>query len=255
MDGETLRDWFRRALPIERNLEIARQVLEALRAAHHAGIVHRDLKPENVMVRSDGYVKVLDFGLAARMPTSRQNQAESIATTDSTFIALNTEDVDHRRLSRPGQILGTIPYMSPEQIQGREVDQRTDLFAFGIILYEMLTGRHPWPRPSAVDTLHAILHDDPPAIHAASLMQAELAAIVQKLLRKSPAERYQAAEAVLEALGSRTAFRGSSVASVAGPTPLTSIAVLPFVFLSELKKAKALSLGFADALITMLGQT
>jgi serine/threonine protein kinase/Flp pilus assembly protein TadD len=254
VDGETLRHWFRRALPIERNLEIARQVLEALRAAHHADIVHRDLKPENVMVRSDGYVKVLDFGLAARMPTSHPVQAESIATTDSTFTALNTEDVDNRRLSCPGQILGTIPYMSPEQIQGREVDQRSDLFAFGIILYEMLTGRHPWPRPSPVDTLHAILHDDPPAIHAASLMHAEMAAIVQKLLRKSPAERYQVADAVLEALGSRAAARGSSATSVAGPTALTSIAVLPFIFLSDVEAGKALSLGFADALITMLGR-
>ena len=254
VDGETLRDWFRRALPIERNLEIARQVLEALRAAHHADIVHRDLKPENVMVRSDGYVKVLDFGLAARMPTSRLLQAESVATTDSTFIARKTDDGDNRRLSLPGQILGTIPYMSPEQIQGREVDQRSDLFAFGIILYEMLTGRHPWPRPSPVDTLHAILHDDPPAIHAASLMHAELAAIVQKLLRKSPAERYQVADAVLEALGSRTASRGSSATSVAGPTPLTSIAVLPFIFLSGVEEGKGLSLGFADALITMLGR-
>ena len=102
VDGETLRDWFRRALPIERNLEIARQVLEALRAAHHADIVHRDLKPENVMVRSDGYVKVLDFGLAARMPTPRFLQAESVATTDSTLIAPKTEDDDNRRLSLPG---------------------------------------------------------------------------------------------------------------------------------------------------------
>jgi len=254
VDGETLRDWFRRALPIERNLEIARQVLEALRAAHHADIVHRDLKPENVMVRSDGYVKVLDFGLAARMPTSRVLQTESVATTDSTFISLETDDVDNRRLSRPGQILGTIPYMSPEQIQGREVDQRSDLFAFGIILYEMLTGRHPWPRPSPVETLHAILHDDPPAIQAASLMHAELAAIVQKLLRKGPAERYQVADAVLEALGSRAASRGSSATSVVGPTPLTSIAVLPFTFLSEVEEGKGLSLGFADALITMLGR-
>jgi len=254
VDGETLRDWFKRALPIERNLEIARQVLEALRAAHHADIVHRDLKPENVMVRSDGYVKVLDFGLAARMPTSRALQAESVATTDSTFSALKIDDVDNRRLSRPGQILGTIPYMSPEQSQGREVDQRTDLFAFGIILYEMLTGRHPWTRPSPVDTLLAILHDDPPAIQAASLMHAELAAIVQKLLRKSPAERYQVADAVLEALGSRAASRGSSATSVTGPTPLTSIAVLPFVILSDVEEGKALSLGFADALITMLGR-
>src|SRR5262245_20695480 len=122
VDGETLRDWFKRALPIERNLEIARQVLEALRAAHQADIVHRDLKPENVMVRSDGYVKVLDFGLAARMRASRPFQVETTATTGSTFIAADN-DIDAQRLSRPGQILGTIPYMSPEQIQGREVDQ------------------------------------------------------------------------------------------------------------------------------------
>jgi serine/threonine-protein kinase len=253
VDGETLRDWFGRTLPIERNLEIARQVLEALRAAHRADIVHRDLKPENVMVRSDGYVKVLDFGLAARMPTPRAQQAETVVTTDSTFITRET-DVDSRRLSHPGQILGTIPYMSPEQIEGREVDQRSDLFAFGIILYEMLTGRHPWPRPSPVDTLYAILHEDPPAIPPASLMHAELAAIAQKLLRKSPAERYQVADAVLEALGSRTASGRSSAPSTAGPTPLTSIAVLPFNFLSGVEDGRGLSLGFADALITMLGR-
>ena len=113
VDGETLRDWFRRALPIERSLEIARQVLEALRAAHRAGIVHRDLKPENVMVRSDGYVKVLDFGLAARMPASRLLEAESIATTDSPLIAFGTTDVDQRRLSLPGQILGDDPVHVP----------------------------------------------------------------------------------------------------------------------------------------------
>src|SRR5262245_15389912 len=186
VDGETLREWFKRGLPIEQNLEIARQVLEALRAAHQADIVHRDLNPENVMVRADGYVKVLDFGLAARMPT-RSLEAKSVATTDV--------------VSLPGQIVGTIPYMSPEQIHGHPVDQRSDLFAFGIMLYKMLTARHPWPRPSPVETLHAILHDDAPAIHAASLMHAELATIIQKLLRKSPAERYQTAESVLEAVG------------------------------------------------------
>jgi len=254
VNGETLREWFIRALPLERNLEVARQVLEALRAAHDADIVHRDLKPENVMVRADGYVKVLDFGLAARMPNSQVFQKETAATADPTFIALTSDDLDNRRLSRPGQILGTIPYMSPEQIEGREVDQRSDLFAFGIILHEMLTGRHPWPCQSAIDTLHAILHDDPPAIRASSLMHAEVAAIVRKLLRKSPAERYQAAEAVLEALGSRTASSGSGATSVAGPAPLTSIAVLPFTFLSGVEDGRGLSLGFADALITMLGR-
>jgi serine/threonine protein kinase len=253
VEGETLREWFRRALPIERNLEIARQVLEAVRAAHRAGIVHRDLKPENVMVRFDGYVKVLDFGLATRIPTSRLFHAESTATSDSTIVERNLQGIGNHRLSLPGQILGTVAYMSPEQIQGQEVDQRSDLFAFGIILYEMLTGQHPWPRRSPVDTLHAILHDDPPPIHATSLMGAELAAIAQKLLRKSPAERYSLAEAVLEALGSRAGTEGSATARSPSATTLTSIAVLPFAFLSEVEERKALSHGFADALITMLG--
>ena len=125
VDGETLREWLRRALPVERSLGIARQVLEALGAAHRAGVVHRDLKPENVMVRADGYVKVLDFGLAKWLPTTAQLQAERTTM----------------HVTQPGQILGTVAYMSPEQIQGQDVDARSDLFAFGILLHEMLSGR------------------------------------------------------------------------------------------------------------------
>ncbi len=234
VEGETLRDWINRAPPVERSIEIARQVLEALRAAHRAGIVHRDLKPRNIMVRIDGYAKVLDFGLAKRVPAPGELPAESTVSMGP---------------SVPGQILGTVAYMSPEQILGREVDQRSDLFAFGIILHEMLMGRHPWPRNSPVDTLHAILHDDPPQVSAPSLA---LEAMLRKLLRKNPGERYPSAEAVLEALAGCAADRPST--SVGQDTrPLTSIAVLPFVFLSEVEERKALSLGFADALITMLG--
>jgi serine/threonine protein kinase len=251
VEGETLRDWFRHALPIERNLEIARQMLEAIRAAHHAGIVHRDLKPENVMVRFDGYVKVLDFGLAMPIPHSNLLQSPDTATIDSIFVEPGTKQIGNQRLSAPGQILGTVGYMSPEQIHGYDVDGRSDLFAFGIIFYEMLSGQHPWPRQSVVDTLHAIVHDDPPPIHAATLIGAELAAIAQKLLRKSPAERYLSAEAVLEALGTRAEARASETPVRA--STLTSIAVLPFVFLSEMEEGKAFSYGFADALITMLG--
>ncbi|MGO9257292.1 MAG: serine/threonine-protein kinase [Bryobacteraceae bacterium] len=178
VEGETLCDWLKRSPAVERSLEIAKQVLEALRAAHGAGIVHRDLKPQNIMVRFDGYVKVLDFGIAKRMPDASVPQTESTATADPTL---------------PGQVLGTVAYMSPEQISGHDVDQRSDLFAFGIILHEMLAGQHPWPRTSSVDTMHAILHDDPPAMEASSV---KLAALVRKLLRKSPAERYASAEAV-----------------------------------------------------------
>jgi serine/threonine protein kinase/Tfp pilus assembly protein PilF len=251
VEGETLRDWFRHALPIERNIEIARQMLEAIRAAHHAGIVHRDLKPENVMVRFDGYVKVLDFGLAMRIPHSHLLQAQDTATIESIFVEPVTKQTGPQRLSTPGQILGTVGYMSPEQIHGYELDGRSDLFAFGIIFYEMLSGQHPWPRQSVVDTLHAILHDDPPPIHATTLIGAELAAIAQKLLRKRPAERYLSADAVLEALGSRAEVSAGEPSASA--TTLTSIAVLPFVFLSEMEEGKAFSYGFADALITMLG--
>ena len=235
VEGETLRDWLRRAPDVERNLGIARQVLEALRAAHRAGIVHRDLKPQNIMVRFDGYVKVLDFGLATRIPVSSGFQTENTTSTE---------------VSLGGQILGTVAYMSPEQIQGGEVDQRSDLFAFGIILYEMLLGQHPWPNKSPVDTLHAILHDDPAPMEGTS---PKLAGITRKLLRKSPAERYPSAEAVLEALADGAADRESSTAVLQDTKPLPSIAVLPFLFLSEVEDRKAFSLGFADALITMLG--
>ncbi len=183
-------------------METMRQVLEALRAAHCAGIVHRDLKPQNIMVRFDGYVKVLDFGLAKQLPTARSASRETIAPSDA---------------SVPGQIVGTVAYMSPEQIQGHPVDQRSDLFSIGIILFEMLTGKHPWPRASVVDTLHAILHDDPPPLHATTLSGAQLAPIVSKLLSKNPAERYSLAEGVLEALNSSVAPQVPS-AGTPGPT-------------------------------------
>jgi eukaryotic-like serine/threonine-protein kinase len=234
VEGETLRDLLRRPPSLDRCLEIAKQVLEALRAAHGAGVVHRDLKPQNIMVRLDGYVKVLDFGLAKRAPVSGEVRGQSTAT----------------EVSLPGQIVGTVAYMSPEQIRGQEVDQRSDLFAFGIVLYEMAARRHPWPRPSAVDTLHAILHDDPPALDGDS-PSAELASIVHKLLCKHPAERYPSAEAVLEALASRAA--SPRPGAEPGSKAIRSIAVLPFVFLSEIEERKAFSLGFADALITLLG--
>src|SRR4029077_16647741 len=103
------------------------------------------------------------------LPTARELETGSVATTSG---------------SRPGEIVGTVAYMSPEQIQGQSVDQRSDLFAFGILLYEMLTGRHPWPRSSAVDTLHAIVHDDPAQTGTISLAHPQLGSIVHKLLRK-----------------------------------------------------------------------
>jgi TolB-like protein/Flp pilus assembly protein TadD/predicted Ser/Thr protein kinase len=232
IEGDTLRDLLQRGLPPDSGLNIAKQVLSALGAAHAAGIVHRDLKPANIMVRVDGYVKVLDFGLAKRIPSGTAG-GDLTAGLD---------------ISLPGQMLGTVAYMSPEQIAGETVDQRSDLFAFGILLYEMLTGQHPWPRASPVEVLHAILHDDAPPIERTFRRATELAPVMCKLLRKNSTARYKSAGAVLQALASPSGERSGGVV-----TALTSIAVLPFAMLGEVEGREALSLGFADALITMLG--
>jgi serine/threonine protein kinase/Tfp pilus assembly protein PilF len=247
VDGETLHDWLKRVPAGERRVdeikEIARQVLEALRAAHRTGIVHRDLKPANIMLRFDGYVKVLDFGLAKRVAISGLREDEGTATD----------------LSGPGQLVGTVAYMSPEQVQGHETGPRSDLFALGIILHEMLTGEHPWPHKSTIDTLHAILHDNPPPIRSSSA--AGLAAIVQKLLRKAPTDRYASADEVLKAL-----VRGVSPHA----TPLeeaelekgsldkadahipTSLIVLPFRLLGKQEASEFLAVSLPDAITSAL---
>jgi TolB-like protein/tRNA A-37 threonylcarbamoyl transferase component Bud32/Tfp pilus assembly protein PilF len=232
VDGETLREWVQRTPPKERRLEVAKQVLEALRAAHRAGIVHRDLKPANIMVRSDGYAKVLDFGLAKRIAVRTDLPREEDTATD---------------LSIPGQIMGTVAYMSPEQIQGQEIDARSDLFAFGIVLHEMLTGEHPWRRGSALETMHAILHDPAPALDATLGTGADVASIVRTLLAKNPAQRYASAEAVLEALASQPVS-----AAVAKGKAGASIAVLPFANMSAEKENEHFGDGLAEEIINVL---
>lgn len=193
IEGETISAWLKCSPTEDQIIEVARQVLEGLRAAHSVGIVHRDLKPANIMVRFDGYVKVLDFGLAKRVTASAAGYGQGTPGSE---------------ITAPGQIAGTAAYMSPEQIQGAEVDQRSDLFSFGIVFYQLLTGKHPWTRTSTVDTLHAILHDDPAPISNSSAPN--LKGIVAKLLRKDPSERYQSAEAVLSELLSVRKLASSS---------------------------------------------
>ena len=159
-------------------LDVAIQIGDALRGAHEAGVVHRDIKPENIMIRRDGYVKVLDFGLAKL--TERRNSRDGV--TMSTLLVN----------SSPGTVMGTAGYMSPEQARGVAVDERTDIWSLGVVLYEMVTGNIPFAGPTPTDVVIAIVEREPPPISQyVDAVPAELERIVRKALRKDPEERYQ----------------------------------------------------------------
>ncbi|MDX2044442.1 MAG: alpha/beta fold hydrolase [Acidobacteriota bacterium] len=177
IEGKTLRHQLaagRLKLPLA--LNVATQLANALAAAHSAGIVHRDVKPENIMLRPDGYVKLLDFGLAK--PTQQSSaKAESVSLPQ-----LNTD---------PGIVMGTVNYMSPEQARGYSVDTRSDVFSLGVVLYEMLSGRAPFEGSTSSDVLVAILDREAPRLSQNLNIPAELERIVGKALRKDREERYQ----------------------------------------------------------------
>ncbi len=182
IDGETLRAAISRSrLTLRAALDVAIQVASALVAAHKAGIVHRDIKPENIMVRRDDrVVKVLDFGLAKLMDTPTQQLADSSVPTK----AMIQTDV--------GVVMGTVSYMSPEQARGLAVDERTDIWSLGVVLYEMVAGRLPFAGETASDVIAAILKTEPPILsRLAPDVPAELERIVTKVLRKDEEERYQ----------------------------------------------------------------
>src|SRR5262245_2882566 len=178
--GETLRALITRGeLTLGLALDIAQQTASALAAAHHAGIVHRDIKPENIMVRPDGYVKVLDFGLAKL--SERLDAKTKVSRLD--FEAVKTQ---------PGIVMGTVSYMSPEQARGYDVDARSDIFSLGVVVYELIAGREPFTGPSANDVIAALLNQEPPPLnHFIRRLPRELPGIVGRALVKAPDERYQ----------------------------------------------------------------
>jgi eukaryotic-like serine/threonine-protein kinase len=212
LEGETLRETLRGgALPPGRAVEIGSQIARGLAAAHAKGIVHRDLKPENVFVTKDRRVKILDFGLAKLSPPKDGGEDLTSAGTRSL-------------LTEAGAVFGTVSYMSPEQVRGESVDARSDLFALGTILCEMLTGRHVFRRGTAADTMSAILKEDPSELPVR--VPASLSRVVSRLLEKMPEDRFQSASDLgfsLEALSSRSGSAmpaGESVRPRRGPRAL-----------------------------------
>ena len=181
--GTTLRERMRgEPLKLSEALEISLQVAAALDAAHAVGIIHRDIKPENIMVRHDGLVKVLDFGLA-KLTEAGALSARPAASEDETRVQIQTE---------PGKIMGTIAYMSPEQARGKKIDARSDIFSLGILMFELFTGRRPFEGESQLDLVSSILKDEPsPLSQVSSDLPRELERIVTKALRKDRDHRYQ----------------------------------------------------------------
>ena len=198
LEGTTLRELLTGApLPARRAADYAIQIAQGLAAAHERGIVHRDLKPENLFVTRDGRVKILDFGiakLAEREPAESGDALTERAETD------------------PGLVLGTVGYMSPEQVRGQRVDHRSDIFSFGAVLYEMLAGKRAFKRDSSVETLNAILTDEPPDLPTADGMAPVLDRVVRHCLEKSPEQRFQSAR--------DAAFALEGVTNHSGQTPM-----------------------------------
>src|ERR1044071_9161193 len=182
IDGQTLRRHMATApLTIAESLHIASNVAAALLAAHEAGIVHRDIKPENIMMRADGFVKVLDFGLA------KLTERKAVISEASTLFQ-----------TEPGMVMGTAPYLSPEQARGLGIDPRADIWSLGAVLYEMISGRPPFEAPTNSDVLAAILGREPvPLPRYRPEVPTELEWIIKKALRKDRDERYQTAREFL----------------------------------------------------------
>jgi serine/threonine protein kinase/tetratricopeptide (TPR) repeat protein len=250
LHGRTLRKRMEEGpLGWRKAVEIASDIAEGLAAAHAHSIVHRDLKPENVFLQDDGRVKILDFGLAQTDPLMTDRD-EAMVTTTKWF------------QTNPGTVIGTLGYMSPEQLRGETVDPTADLFSLGVMLFEMITTKKPFHRSSGAATIAAILHDDIPVNDLSGAVPPELQRIIESCVEKNPPARFQSARDLsltLRAINSSsTVINSELLASVTkrrtSKKSIDSIAVLPFANSMKDPESEYLSDGITEGIINKLSQ-